>query len=66
MARFDATDAEWALIEEKERNTVERCFQKVKTWRGLATRCGKAPESHEAGLYLRGSITWPELLTSTA
>ncbi len=21
----------------KERNTVERCFQKVKTWRGVAT-----------------------------
>ncbi|GII06077.1 IS5 family transposase [Planobispora takensis] len=50
----------------KERNTVERCFQKIKTWRGLATRYDKAPESYEAGLYLRGSVMWLKLLTSTA
>lgn len=49
----------------KQRNTVERCFQKVKTWRGLATRYDKAPESYEAGLHLRGSIMWLKLLTST-
>lgn len=40
----------------RQRNTVERCFQKIKTWRGLATRHDKTPESDEAGLYLRGSI----------
>jgi transposase len=28
----------------KNRNTVERCFQKIKTWRGLATRYDKDPE----------------------
>ncbi|MFI6508428.1 hypothetical protein ACIBCT_12540 [Streptosporangium sp. NPDC050855] len=49
----------------RRRNTVERCFQKLRTWRGLATRYGKAPESYEAGLYLRGSVMWPKLLTST-
>jgi transposase len=49
----------------KQRNTVERCFQKVKTWRGLATRYDKAPESYAAGLHLRGSIMWLKLLTST-
>ncbi|WP_133061786.1 transposase [Streptosporangium minutum] len=49
----------------RQRNTVERCFQKIKTWRGLATRYDKAPESYEAGLYLRGSIMWLRLLTST-
>ncbi|MET8335990.1 hypothetical protein ABZV14_44845 [Streptosporangium canum] len=49
----------------RQRNTVERCFQKIKTWRGLATRYDKAPESYEAGLYLRGSIMWLKLLTST-
>src|SRR5689334_4992168 len=27
----------------KQRNTVERFFQKIKTWRGLATRYDKAP-----------------------
>lgn len=49
----------------RQRNTVERCFQKIKTWRGLATRYDKAPESYEAGLYLRGSIMSLRLLTST-
>ena len=49
----------------KERNTVERCFQKVKTWRGVATRYDKSPESFEAGLHLRGSIMWLKHLTST-
>ncbi|MFI7055916.1 IS5 family transposase [Streptosporangium canum] len=48
----------------RRRNTVERCFQKIKTWRGLAARYDKAPESYEAGLYLRGSIMWLKLLTS--
>lgn len=49
----------------KQRNTVERCFQKIKTWRGLATRYDKAPGSYEAGLHLRGSIMWLKLLTTT-
>ncbi|SCF85482.1 Transposase [Streptomyces sp. MnatMP-M17] len=49
----------------RQRNTVERCFQKIKTWRGLATRYDKAPDSYEAGLHLRGSIMWLKLLTST-
>lgn len=46
----------------KQRNTVERYFQRAKTWRGLATRYDKSPESYEAGLYLRGSITWLKML----
>ena len=49
----------------KKRNTVERCFQKIKTWRGLATRYDKTPQSHEAGLHLRGSIMWLKRLAST-
>ncbi|MFI6917585.1 transposase [Streptosporangium sp. NPDC050284] len=48
----------------RRRNTVERCFQKIKTWRGLATRYDKTQESHEAVLHLRGSIMWLKLLTS--
>jgi transposase len=32
----------------KERNTVERCINKIRAWRGLATRYDK----------LRGSIIW--------
>ncbi len=42
----------------RQRNTVERCFQKIKTWRGLATRYDKSPENYLAGLHLRGSIMW--------
>ena len=49
----------------KQRNTVERCFQKVKTWRAVATRYDKSPESFEAGLHLRGSIMWLKRLTAT-
>lgn len=49
----------------KQRNTVERCFQKIKTWRGLVTRWDKATESFEAGLHLRGSIMWLKHLTTT-
>ncbi len=49
----------------RQRNTVERCFQKIKTWRGLATRYDKSPESYEAGLHLRGSIMWLKHLTPT-
>ncbi|SDS58845.1 Transposase [Streptomyces sp. TLI_053] len=47
----------------KRRNTVERCFQKLKTWRGLATRYDKSPESYLAGIHLRGSIMWLKSLT---
>jgi transposase len=49
----------------RERNTVERCFQKIKTWRGLATRYDKDPASYQAGLHLRGSIMWLKHLTTT-
>ena len=40
----------------KQRDTVERCFQKLKTWRDLATCYDKSPAGYEAGLHLRGSI----------
>jgi transposase len=49
----------------KQRNTIERCFQKIKTWRGLAARYDKSPASYEAGLHFKGSIMWLKLLTST-
>lgn len=42
----------------KERNTVERCINKIKVWRGLAMRSDKTPESYLAGLHLRGSLIW--------
>ncbi|MDT5024197.1 MAG: hypothetical protein QOE61_623, partial [Micromonosporaceae bacterium] len=42
----------------KERNTVERCINKIRAWRGLATRYDKTPASYMARLQLRGSIIW--------
>jgi transposase len=42
----------------RERNTVERCINKIRAWRGLATRYDKTPDSYMAGLQLRGSIIW--------
>jgi transposase len=42
----------------KDRNTVERCINKIKAWRGLATRYDKTPESYMAGLQLRGALIW--------
>lgn len=42
----------------KERNTAERCINRIKEWRGLAFRFDKTPESYLAGLYLRGAVLW--------
>ncbi|MFE4627386.1 hypothetical protein [Streptomyces mirabilis] len=30
----------------KERNTVERRINKLKAWRGIATRCDKTPDNY--------------------
>jgi transposase len=50
----------------KERNTVERLINKLKAWRGIATRYDKTPESYLAGLHLRASMIWIKDLTRTA
>ncbi|TXR94534.1 IS5/IS1182 family transposase, partial [Streptomyces sp. col6] len=51
----------------KERNTVERLINKLKAWRGVATRYDKSPESYLAGLHLRASMIWiDDLLKTTA
>ncbi|MDH6574733.1 transposase [Kitasatospora sp. MAP5-34] len=49
----------------RDRNTVERAINKIKDWRGLATRYDKTPASFEAGLHLRGSIIWLRSLKPT-
>lgn len=49
----------------KERNTVERLINKLKAWRGIATRFDKTPESYLAGLHLRASMIWIKDLTQT-
>lgn len=42
----------------KERNTAERCINRLWNWRGIATRYDKTPESYEAGLHLCGAMLW--------
>jgi transposase len=42
----------------KERNTVERLINKLKAWRGIATRYDKTPGSYLAGLHLRATMIW--------
>lgn len=49
----------------KERNAVERLIDKLKAWRGIATRYDKTPDSYLAGLHLRASIIWIKDLTRT-
>jgi transposase len=49
----------------KKRNTVERLINKLKAWRGIATRCDKKPDSYLAGLHLRASMIWIDDLLRT-
>lgn len=42
----------------RDRNTVERLINRLKDWRGIATRFDKTPESYLAGLELRASMIW--------
>ncbi|MFJ7910374.1 hypothetical protein [Kitasatospora sp. NPDC096204] len=38
--------------------TVGRLIDKLKAWRGIATRCDKTPDSYLAGLHLRAAMIW--------
>ncbi len=49
----------------KERNIIERLINKLKAWRGIATRFDKTPESYLAGLQLRGAMIWIKDLAKT-
>ena len=42
----------------KHRNTVERCFNRLKQWRGLAMRTDKHAHNYEAGLLLGAVVMW--------
>lgn len=39
----------------KHRNVVERCFNRLKQWRGTATRYDKTTESYKAAVTLASS-----------
>ena len=42
----------------KGRNVVERCFNKLKQWRGIATRFDKTARAYLAGLTLAAALIW--------
>ncbi|ROR38168.1 DDE family transposase [Kitasatospora cineracea] len=42
----------------KQRNTVERCINRLKNWRGLATRYEKTATVYQAGLHIAGIFIW--------
>ncbi|KOT86016.1 transposase [Streptomyces rimosus subsp. pseudoverticillatus] len=42
----------------RQRNVVERCFQKLKQWRGLATRYDKARKSYQAAVTIASLMLW--------
>ncbi len=43
----------------KQRNTVERCINRLKQWRGIATRYEKTATVYGAGLLIAGIFLWP-------
>jgi transposase len=42
----------------KVRNTVERCINRLKQWRGIATRYEKTAVIYLAGLHIAGILLW--------
>lgn len=42
----------------KQRNTVERCINRLKQWRGIATRYEKTATMYRAGLHIAGIFLW--------
>ncbi len=42
----------------KQRNTVERCINRLKHWRGIATRYEKTATIYLAGLHIAGIFLW--------
>lgn len=42
----------------KQRNTVERCINRLKQWRGIATRYEKTATVYQAGLHIAGIFLW--------
>ncbi|MFJ6864456.1 transposase, partial [Streptomyces termitum] len=40
------------------RNVVERCFHRLKQWRGIATRYDKTAQSYEAAVTLASLLMW--------
>jgi transposase len=42
----------------RDRNVVERCFNTIKNWRGLATRYDKHAIVYRGGMFLAAIVMW--------
>jgi transposase len=42
----------------RRRNVVERCFHRLKQWRGIATRYDKHPDRYHAAITLASTLIW--------
>jgi transposase len=42
----------------KQHNVVERCFNRLKQWRGIATRYDKTAQSYQAAVTLAALMIW--------
>jgi len=49
----------------KGRNVVERSFNTLKQWRGLATRYDKLAITYRGGVVLAAIVTWLRALRDT-
>lgn len=49
----------------KQRDTAERCINRIEEWRGPALRFDKTPDSYLAGPRPRGAILWIRSLQLT-
>jgi len=60
QARGSAGGRPYAFDEEiyKRRNVVERYFNRLKQWRGIATRYDKTAQNYRGGVLLAGLILW--------
>ncbi len=43
-----------STVRHKQRNTAERCINRLKQWRGIATRYEKTATIYLAGLHIAG------------
>jgi len=42
----------------KRRNLIERCNNRLKQWRGIATRYDKLPDRYQGGVELASALIW--------
>jgi transposase len=49
----------------RDRNVVERAFNRVKHWRGIATRYDKTARNYLGGLHLASILMWADDLADS-